>query len=79
MGPMLNSEDLLDAQGVAELLGLAQRTSVSVYQRRYSDMPRPVVDLGPGRPLLWLKPEILEWVRATGRRPEIGDPQPSDP
>jgi len=65
--PQVNTEDLIDAQGVAELLGLAQRTSVSVYQGRYPDMPRPVVDLGPGRSMLWLRPEILKWARATRR------------
>lgn len=66
MAPRVNTEDLIDAQGVADLLGLAQRTSVSVYQARYPDMPRPVVDLGPGRPRLWLRNEIQRW--ADGRR-----------
>jgi len=65
--PTVRTEDLIDAQGVADLLGLAQRTSVSVYQRRYRDMPRPVVDLGPGRPRLWLRPEIVIWAKRTGR------------
>lgn len=65
--PKVNTEDLVDAQGVAEILGLAQRTSVSVYQARYPDMPRPVVDLGAGRPRLWLKQDVLTWARATGR------------
>ena len=64
---MVRSEDLIDAQGVADILGLAQRTSVSVYQHRYGDMPRPVVDLGPGRPLLWVRPEVEDWGRKTGR------------
>ena len=63
MTPEVRTEDLIDAQAVAELLGLAQRTSVSVYQRRYPDMPRPVLDLGPGRPKLWLRPAIEEWMR----------------
>ena len=57
----------MDAQGIAELLSLAQRTSVSVYQHRYPDMPRPVVDLGAGRPKLWLRSEIVRWARKTGR------------
>ena len=35
-----NADDVIDAQGVAELLGLAQRNTVSQYQRRYADMPR---------------------------------------
>lgn len=62
MSPRVRTEDLIDAQGVAEILGLAQRNTVSTYQRRYPDMPRPVVDLGPGRSRLWLKTEVLAWV-----------------
>jgi glutathione-regulated potassium-efflux system ancillary protein KefG len=68
MTPKVNTEDLIDAHVVAEILGLAQRTSVSVYQSRYPDMPRPVVDLGAGRPRLWLRPEIERWARTSGRR-----------
>lgn len=66
MSPWIRTEDLIDARGVAEILGLAQPNSVSLYQRRYLDMPRPVVDLGPKRPFLWLRPEIVRW--AEGRR-----------
>ena len=53
--------DLVDAQGVAELLGLAQQNTVSAYQRRYPATPRPVVDLGQGRCKLWLRSEIERW------------------
>ena len=61
MGRTLDAEDLIDAQAVAELLGLAQRNTVSAYQRRYPTMPRPVVDLGQGRCKLWLRSEIEQW------------------
>lgn len=61
MAPRVATEDLIDAHGVAEILGLAHRNTVSVYQRRYRDMPRPVVDLGRGRPRLWLRPQIERW------------------
>lgn len=71
MGTHVDTDDLIDAQGVADLLGLAQRTSVSVYQRRYPDMPRPVIDLGPGRPRLWLRPGIIGWMEATGRAERV--------
>jgi predicted DNA-binding transcriptional regulator AlpA len=57
----INTEDVIDAQGVAELLGLAQRNTVSSYQRRYPGMPRPVIDLGQGRCKLWLRAEIEKW------------------
>ena len=68
MSPRVNTEDLIDAQAVAELLGLAQRTAVSVYQGRYRDMPRPVVDMGSGRCKLWLRSEIETWARKRRRR-----------
>ena len=70
-------DDLIDARDVAEILGLTHRNTVSQYQTRYPDMPRPAVNLGPGRPMLWLGPEIERWQIATaahgrtrlGRRP----------
>ena len=65
MTPTVRTEDLIDARGIAELLGLSHPNSVSTYLRRYPDMPRPVVDLGRGRPRLWLRPHIADWA---GRR-----------
>jgi predicted DNA-binding transcriptional regulator AlpA len=63
----VNVDDLLDARGVAELLGLSHPNTVSVYQRRYDDMPKPAVDLGKGRVKLWLKPELETWARERSR------------
>lgn len=63
VAPRVDTADLIDAQEVAERLGLAHRNTVSLYQRRYEDMPRPVVDLGRGRPKLWLRSEIDHWVK----------------
>jgi glutathione-regulated potassium-efflux system ancillary protein KefG len=61
MGRKVDVDDLLDANGVAELLGLAHRNTVSVYQHRYQDMPRPVREFGDRRAKLWLRPEIERW------------------
>ena len=61
MAPKVDTEDLLDTQGVAEILGLAHRNTVTQYQRRYPDMPKPVFDLEPGRVKLWLRPEMERW------------------
>jgi predicted DNA-binding transcriptional regulator AlpA len=61
MSRMVAIDDLLDAHGVAEMLGLSHPNTVSVYQHRYDDMPRPVIDLGRGRVKLWLRPEIDQW------------------
>jgi glutathione-regulated potassium-efflux system ancillary protein KefG len=60
-------DDLVDARAVAELLGLKHANSVSTYSKRYEDFPRPVVNLGRGRTLLWLRPEVVAWGRKTGR------------
>ena len=59
--PIVDTDDLIDARGVAELLGLSHPNSVSTYQHRYPDMPRPVVDLGEGRCKLWLRNQIEAW------------------
>jgi predicted DNA-binding transcriptional regulator AlpA len=64
--PTVRTEDLIDAHVVAELLGLSHPNSVSTYLRRYEDMPRPVVDLGAGRPRLWLRSEIERWAALRG-------------
>lgn len=69
MTPKVRTEDLVDAHEVAAILRLSHANSVSTYLRRYSDMPRPVVDLGPGRPRLWLRPEIHAWARKHAKRP----------
>ena len=61
MGREVDLDELIDANGVAELLGLAHRNTVSVYQHRHEDMPRPVLNLGNGRIKLWLRPEVQRW------------------
>jgi hypothetical protein len=69
MCPMVKTEDLIDAQGVAGLLRLSHANSVSTYLRRYPDMPRPVLDLGAGRPRLWLRPQVMRWLRTRQSEP----------
>jgi hypothetical protein len=66
-------DDLVDAHDVARILGLTHRNTVSQYQHRYPDMPRPVLDLGRGRPSLWLRPEIERW---HARQVELGRTRP---
>lgn len=67
----IDPDDLIDAAGVAKVLGLANRTSVSVYQRRYPAMPYPVVDLGRRRTKLWSRSAVAAWaVSADLRSPQ---------
>lgn len=68
MTPRVDTDDLIDAQEVADILGLAQRNSVSLYQRRYTEMPRPIMERGGGRTKLWLRSEIERWAAERGAR-----------
>jgi hypothetical protein len=67
VGRNVDVDDLITASDVATMLGLAHRQEVSVYRSRYPDFPQPVVDLGRGAPLLWLRPEVEAWARKTSR------------
>lgn len=61
MAKPVDPADLIDAHEVAKMLGLAHRNTVSGYQTRYPDMPRPVVDMGRGRCKLWSRAQIELW------------------
>lgn len=63
-GVKIDPDDLIDAQVIAEMLGLSHRRAVSTYRGRYDDFPDPVVDMGTGRCLLWLRPEVEAWAAA---------------
>lgn len=64
MVPEIDTDDLIDATEVAQILGLSHRNSVSLYQRRYPDMPRPVVERGGGRTKLWIRSSVEAWAHA---------------
>jgi glutathione-regulated potassium-efflux system ancillary protein KefG len=61
MGRKVDVDELIDTQDVARILGLAHRNTVSEYQARYDDMPRPVINLGRGRSKLWIRQEVERW------------------
>ncbi len=63
MGRQVDLDDLVDAHEVAELLGVSHANSVYLYQRRYADMPRPVLEHGPRRAKLWLRSEVQDWIQ----------------
>ena len=67
VGRRVDIDDLVDARAVAAVLGLKHANSVSTYSKRYRDFPQPVVNLGRGRTLMWLRTEIEAWARKTGR------------
>lgn len=56
-----DGDDVIEARVVAEILGLSHPNSVSIYQRRYTDMPRPVIDVGQSRCKLWLRSGVEAW------------------
>jgi predicted DNA-binding transcriptional regulator AlpA len=66
---LVETSDLIDSQAVAELLQLASSRAVSTYRQRYGDFPRPVVDMGAGRCLLWRRQDVEAWAAShPGRR-----------
>jgi len=67
MAPVVDTDDLIDANEVAAILGLANRETVSAYLKTYPDMPRPVLEFGPRHPRLWIRQEIEAWAKKTGR------------
>jgi len=65
---LVDVEDLIDAHDVATILGLAHANSVATYLHRYADMPRPLLDLGRGRPRLWSRNAVIHWAGSRRRR-----------
>lgn len=61
MGRLVDVDDLIDSAEVARICGLGNRNSVRIYRERYPDFPTPVVELGEGRCLIFLRPEVDEW------------------
>jgi len=61
VGTKVDTDDLISASEVAELLGLAQHNSVTTYLRRYDDFPRPVIDKSGGHIRLWLREHVERW------------------
>ena len=67
MSRKIDPDDLIDVGEVQAILSLAQPNAVSLYQRRYTEMPRPIVVRSNGKTRLWLRKEIVAWAKATGR------------
>ncbi|MGI8757544.1 MAG: helix-turn-helix transcriptional regulator [Acidimicrobiales bacterium] len=59
----VDSQDLLDSNDVAEILGLSSSTAVSTYRRRYPDFPEPLVVKGSGKCVLWERLAVETWAR----------------
>lgn len=73
MTPRVDTNDLIDATEVAEVLGLSHRNSVSLYQRRYAEMPRPLVERAGGRIKLWSRRDVARWGRSRSRVGEVDE------
>jgi predicted DNA-binding transcriptional regulator AlpA len=73
MGRLVDVDDLIDSAEVARICGLGNRNSVRTYRTRYDDFPDPVVDLGEGRCLLFLRPEVEDWNDKRPRRSKRDD------
>jgi predicted DNA-binding transcriptional regulator AlpA len=63
----VNTDDLIGAAEVAEILGLSHPNSVTTYLRRYPDFPSPVVDLPRSHARLWLRQDVIAWAESRRR------------
>lgn len=70
VGRRVDTDDLIDAAGVAAMLGLSHRNSVATYLKRYPDMPRPVVSIAGSQIRLWLRSEVLAWYESRQAGPK---------
>jgi predicted DNA-binding transcriptional regulator AlpA len=77
MGRKVDVDELIDTQDVAKILRLAHRNTVSEYQAKYADMPRPVIDLGGGRSKLWVRQEVERWAAERAARGQTRSRRPS--
>lgn len=63
--------DLIDADQVAEVLGISGGTkAVSVYRAKYDTFPEPVLAReDTGRCALWYRPHVEAWLATHTTRP----------
>jgi predicted DNA-binding transcriptional regulator AlpA len=64
MGRTVDLDDIIDAAGVAKVIGLSHRNGVYTYRNRHPDFPEPVLEFN--RNFLWLRPDIEAWMRRRG-------------
>ena len=67
----IDTDDLADAAEVANLIGLSNPNGVSVYRRRYEDVPEPVIERGAC--VLWRRSDVDGWSATRARRRHPGD------
>ncbi len=69
----MDPDDLIGASDVSAVLGLSHPSSVTTYLKRYSDFPKPVVDLSGSRVRLWKRQDIEQWQQLREARSVISD------
>lgn len=72
MGRKVDLDDLIDVGEVAELLGLAQKNSVTTYMRRYDDFPKPAIEFADGKCRAWLREDVELWHLQRGEGRQLG-------
>lgn len=58
--------DLIDADMLADMLGLTSHRSVSALRSQGTPLPAPVAHIG--RSPIWHRDDVTRWAEATGRR-----------
>ena len=72
MGRKVDVDELIDAQGISDLLGV-QRTQPHQWRDRDIGFPEPI-SAPLTKAVLWHWPEVKAWAIKTGRLAEDGTP-----
>jgi len=69
VGAKVDLNDLIGVAEVQAILRLSYPSNVTTYLKRYSDVPKPVVDLSNSRVRLWRRQDIIRWSDARKASP----------
>jgi predicted DNA-binding transcriptional regulator AlpA len=62
---LVDTDELVDQNDIAPLIGLDNPRGVAVYRRRYADFPQPVI--AKRQAVLWRRSDVIAWARSRRR------------
>jgi hypothetical protein len=67
----VNVNDIVGTAEIADRLALSHAETVHAWRRRHADFPQPIAHVSGT--YLWAWPDVVAWVRATGRAHLLDD------
>lgn len=66
MADRIDPADLINAEEVAQIIGLTNSRGVSVYRARHESFPIPIVE--KGQCVLWLRSDVEAWAASRSQQ-----------